>query len=249
MNNKKMIAVIVSCMILMTVMLLTACGAESPNNSALDAAAPDDDTVLTIEGTLAEKNDDQLFEQSSLLILGTVVGDAHAFQVKNAAGKTANFTDYEIEVADTLRGSSEKTSVTVRVQGGTAGGVTETYTPEPELKTGEEYLLFLYQPARGGAFNTEGDYYYILGLTQGIFQKISGNAEPLLTDVYQSQSGFKITYGELIGRADDYPVDEQYFRTEYIENQKRNLASGFITQKEYDQLMENIDTYAVVVSE
>ena len=70
-----------------------------------------------------------------------------------------------------LRGEHEKNELIVRINGGTAGGVTEVYTPSPELKIGEDYLLFLYQPARGGSFNTKGDYYCILGLTQGVFQK------------------------------------------------------------------------------
>ena len=43
------------------------------------------------------------------------------------------------------------------------------------------------------------------------------------------------------------PVDENYFRNEYIENQKRNLQNGFITQQEFDDMMANIDTYATIV--
>ena len=44
----------------------------------------------------------------------------------------------------------------------------ESRAPPPEL-AGEEYLLFLNQPSMGGAFHTLGDYYYITGVTQGVF--------------------------------------------------------------------------------
>ena len=47
--------------------------------------------------------------------------------------------------------------------------MTEVYEHSPVLSGENEYLLFLYKPARGGAYNTDGDYYYILGLTQGTF--------------------------------------------------------------------------------
>ena len=40
--------------------------------------------------------------------------------------------------------------------GGTAGNVTEIYSPAPQLAAGEEYLLFLNQPSMGGAFHTLG---------------------------------------------------------------------------------------------
>lgn len=251
-NNKKCIAVIVSCLfVVMTIMCFSACSStssiEKPNDVALDEVSPSDDAVLTIHGILEEKTEDQLFEQSSLLIIGTVKGNGNSFQVRKATGETGNFTDYEIDVANTLRGNLEQFSVVVRVRGGTAGGVTEICTPGPELKTGEEYLLFLYKPARGGDFNTEGNYYYVLGLTQGVFQKVSNNAEKLTTDVYKSQNGHEITYARIQERANEYPVNELYFRTEYIENQQRNLENGFITQAEYEQIMSNIDVYESVV--
>ena len=140
-----------------------------------------------------------------------------------------------------MRGNDSDDELTVRVQGGTIGNVTEVYEHSPVLSGENEYLLFLYKPARGGAYNTDGDYYYILGLTQGTFVMdeegdfISGTGVALPADdiaQYVNNAG---------------PVNVNYFREEYIANQKRNLETGFITQEEYDELMDEIDEYATIV--
>ena len=119
--------------------------------------------------------------------------------------------------------------------------MTEVYEHSPVLSGENEYLLFLYKPARGGAYNTDGDYYYILGLTQGTFVMdedgdfISGTGVVLPADdiaQYVNNAG---------------PVNVNDFREEYIANQKRNLETGFITQEEYDELMDEIDEYATIV--
>ena len=203
--------------------------------------------TVTIEGTLEEKSEDALFEQSSLIIRGTLNEDAEMFQIQSVSGQTSNFTDYKITAEEILRGSTDEETITVRVRGGTAGGVTEIYALAPELNAGEEYLLFLYRPAHGGAFNTEGDYYYVLGLPQGTFQRAATTAEPQAADVFVSQTGLEMTYGHILARAEEYPVDASYFRTQYIENQKRNLENGFITQAEYQTRMKELDLYADIV--
>lgn len=245
--KRKRVAAVALFLVVISILCLSACGSSSGNIGLNDAAMSEipqsDDAVLTIHGILEEKNEDQLFQQSSLLITGTV-SKSDSFQVKKTTGETGNFTDYEIDVSEILRGELKQPKVIVRVQGGTAGGVTEVYTPGPELKLDEEYLLFLYKPARGGGFNTDGDYYYILGLTQGIFQRVSSSTETAKAGVYKSQSGHEISYTRIVERATEYPVDELYFRTEYIENQKRNLENGFITNDEYEKMMTEIDVYA-----
>lgn len=200
--------------------------------------------TVYISGTLVERSLDDLYEQSALVAYGTITGQSEAFQIQNVSGPIANFTDYYFRINSTLRGSAESDTVTVRVQGGTVGNYTEVYEFSPSLEADNEYLLFLYKPGRGGAYNTAGDYYYVLGLTQGSFSEDSnGN--------FVSESGEVISQESLISalNADDLdPVDENYFRNEYIANQQRNLENGFITQEEFDEMMENIDQYATIVN-
>lgn len=199
--------------------------------------------TVYISGTLVERSLDDLYEQSALIAVGTVTGQSEAFQIKNVSGSIANFTDYYFNLNSILRGNEESDTITVRVQGGTVGNYTEVYEFSPNLETDNEYLLFLYKPGRGGAYNTEGDYYYVLGLTQGSFSEDNaGN--------FVSQSGEVLTQESLIAALDaeeSEPVNENYFRDEYIENQKRNLQNGFITQEEFDEMMTNIDHYATII--
>lgn len=250
---KKLVPIGILCVFTSIFLLLTGCnsaentGIESNSNNVENIQAAND--VLTIHGILEEKTEDQLFEQSSLIVVASVKDIGSAFRVKSSTGSLCNFTDYTVEIDTVLRGEAEEKTLTVRVQGGTVDGITEVYSPAPELKLGEEYLLFLYQPARGGSFNTTGDYYYILGLTQGVFQKYEDVLGEDNTDVYISQDDYEITYGHVEDRAYEYPIDKQYFRNEYIENQKRNLENGFISQSEYDDMMEAIDEYATIISE
>ena len=199
--------------------------------------------AVYISGSIEEKSTNDLCEQSSLIALGTITGKSEAFKIKNVSGSVANFTDYYFKVDSILRGNADSETVIVRVQGGTVGRYTEIYELSPNLEENNEYLLFLYKPGRGGAYNTEGDYYYVLGLTQGCFEKDG-------TDSFVSQNGQILSQEKLVVVLEDEAgrtVDENYFRNEYIENQKRNLQNGFITQEEFDSMMANIDVYANII--
>ena len=69
-------------------------------------------------------------------------------------------------------------------------------------------------------------------------------------DSFVSQNGQILSQEKLVVVLEDEAgrtVDENYFRNEYIENQKRNLQNGFITQEEFDSMMANIDVYANII--
>lgn len=212
------------------------------NTETAEESVPEEETaelVVTVDGIIEEKNEDQLFEQSALIIRGVIEEKSPAFQIQSVYGSVGNYTDYTVRIAELFRGEEKENRISVRLQGGTAGGYTEIHTSGPDVKVGEEYVLFLYQPGRGGAFNTEGEYYYILGLTQGIFS-LDDNG------MYVSQTGHVLALDTILKRADEYPVDPDYFRNEYIENQKLNLQNGFITAEEYQKAMDGLDIYAVI---
>ena len=194
-----------------------------------------------ISGSLVERSLEDLFSESALVVRGTVSEPSESLKIRSTRGSDAIYTDYKFDVSELLRGNDSDDELTIRVQGGTIRNVTEVYEHSPVLSGENEYLLFLYKPARGGAYNTDGDYYYILGLTQGTFVKdedgdfISGTGVVLPADdiaQYVNNAG---------------PVNVNYFREEYIANQKRNLETGFITQEEYNKLMDEIDEYAAIV--
>lgn len=204
-----------------------------------------DQIIHRIDGSLAYVSLSDLFDEATLVVQGTISDKTDAFQIESVSGSIANFTDYQFDVSSVLRGNlvDDAEYVEIRVQGGTVGNYTEIYSGTPDFNVGDSYLVFLYQPGRGGSFNTEGNYYYVLGLCQGVFSENEAGQ-------YVSQAGEELSNDYLIQSltAENNPVDPDYFRNEYIENQQRNLENGFITQDEFDQLMRDIDDYASIVS-
>jgi hypothetical protein len=200
-------------------------------------------TSVTISGIIVERTFDDLINKSCLVVNGTISEKSEAFQIESPRGSKSIHTDYTLTIDSTLRGTAAGNEIIVRVQGGTANGFTEDYENSPDFEIGKQYLLFLYQPARGGAFNLPGDYYYVLGLKQGVY-------ETSTEDTFISQFGKPLSVTELQNALDavqDVPVDLYYFRNEYITNQEKNLQTGFINEEEFAESMQNIDIYATIV--
>ena len=200
------------------------------------------ETVEYMDGLLAKRTVEDLFTMSGLVAEGVITDTAPSFWVQSPDGTRALYTDYTFRLSDVLRGQAAGETVTLRLPGGRVGTHRQVYTANPELREGEPYLLFLYRPGRGGAYNTAGDYYYILGLNQGVFSPADG-------EVYRSQSGTELDLEEALEAYGALPVRETYFREEFLQNQKANLESGFITQEEYDRMMAGLDDYAVILEE
>lgn len=197
--------------------------------------------TVYVDGSLAYYSVDDLFAGSTLVVSGTITGEPESLRVHHASvDMETNFTDYTLAVETVYRGQAAGETLTVRIYGGTAGNVTEIYSPAPQLTAGEEYLLFLNQPGMGGAFHTLGDYYYLTGVTQGVFQEDTAGG-------YTSQSGDTLSPAQLAMTRSAPPVDPAFLREEFVENQQTNLANGFLTQEEYDAAIAGMDTYATVV--
>lgn len=61
------------------------------------------------------------------------------------------------------------------------------------FKDGDDVVLFLYQPNTGGGYNTLGNYYYIVGVNQGVFYKHQPEASDE-SDVFHSVSSITYIY-------------------------------------------------------
>lgn len=115
---------------------------------------------------------DDLIEQSNLVVRGTVKNISDPFMIRGVNGiGELTYTDYDIDVSEVVRGNlpSDTRSVVVRMEGDPSNNLM-IYESAPILDKEREYLLFLQKPGMGGGFNTEGDYYYILGLRQGVYE-------------------------------------------------------------------------------
>lgn len=200
-------------------------------------------------GLLPSYSYQDLLNQAPVIVTGSVV-DASTIQIVPVGGENpAAFTDYTVEVVNALRGSlNTGEKITVRVQGEQTSNSSGVGVEDSvQFSLDDEVLLFLYQPKMGGSYNTEGDYYYILGQSQGAYQadgstyysNVVGEAIDVadLQDDLFSMSSEQKQSAENINR----------FYEEFIANQQKNLENGFITRDEFDQMMKNIQEYATVV--
>lgn len=125
--------------------------------------------------------------------------------------------------------------------GGTVGNCTEIYEGSPAFEKNQEYLLCLYQPNCGGAYNTKGDYYYVCGINQGVFTRDDSGG-------YVSLSGETLPDSRLEPKFRNVSINGDYTRKEFVENQEKNLANGFITKEEYDAAMAQLNQYAEILN-
>lgn len=236
----KKISLFLAVTCVLSLFLLPSCGKKNEKLPENDAES--DTGTYTIAGvSLVPITEDDLFRKSHLIVRATAEDDGNSFYVKNSYGVERIYTEHVFNVSETLRGE-QKDKVVVRTDGGEVNGDKKIYSPAPEIKKGSEYLLFLYNPGYGGSFNTDEDYYRILGSTQGIFESSDGE-----NYVPQYEVNEALDMETVRERADEYPIDKDLFRNEFIENQKSNLASGFIDREEYDRIISDMEIYATRV--
>jgi len=156
-RNKAFFIVPAVCVLaLVCIMLARGLGQVQSNDSATD------DSVTTVKKNmlLVEMTEEDLFERSTLVIRGKVVGQSDAFQIEPVSGgDPSNFTDYYVEVYETLRGDSAEAGevVSVRTEGGFTNNLNVICDETAELQIDDEVLLYLYRSGMGAGNNTEGD--------------------------------------------------------------------------------------------
>ena len=204
------------------------------------ANMPEKPYVHMMSGSLAPVEPEELFSNSQLVVVGKATGESQSLLIRSVDGGEMIHTDTFFEVSEVLRGETDKSILALRHMGGSVGNETLIFDNAPELKEGQEYVLFLYNPNMGGGFNAAGDHYYIYGAVQGM---LTANEDGM----YEIEDDMVLSKDELIEKINEYPVDKDHFRNEFIDNQKGNLESGFITKEDYDKMMKDLDVYATVV--
>ena len=230
------------------VLLMTISG--TPDDPPAEQAPQTMHKSGLIEGYTYE----DLLEKSPVIVLGRVAEQADPVQIMAAGnGGVSNFTDYTVEVLDGLRGGfSSGDELTVRVEGGEANGLNVVVEEAPELHEDDVFLMFLYAPEMGGGYNTQGDYYYVVGVNQGLFENAenvsASEAEEGATLVNPTDISLTLPSlkADLSARSGQVTASAGSYE-EFLENQQKNLESGFITQEEYDRLLEEVGQYATIV--
>lgn len=229
---------------LLCFVFLAGCGAADKEMTDGEGADESGEEIINVSsGSIVEKSLEDLMLQAGLVAEGTIVDISDGFYIQHAIGSTKEiYTDYTLRVDTVYRGEPYADKVTIRCEGGTVGKETLIAEQSPKLEMDESYLLFLYQPGRGGSYNTQGDYYYVAGLIQGVFSKHG--------EIYTAQDYESITQEEFeakLKEMENEPVNESYSRDTFVRNQKANLDSGFMSQEEYDAAMDSLDQYATIV--
>jgi hypothetical protein len=116
--------------------------------------------------TLEQLSMAQMIQQSTAIVRAKVTGSFAA----NRNGTI--YTFYRLQVTENLK-STTPASAEVAVPGGALGRMTQSVAGAPELKTGGEYVLFLWT-SRSGLTQ-------IIGLSQGAFDVRTSGGSALLS--------------------------------------------------------------------
>ena len=218
--------------------------------------------VAVISSVLADMTQEELVEESSLVITAKLVDKSSAFQIKSVGGGVSNFTDYYFEPKTVLRGEVDGSPISVRVNEGVSGNLEVVNEISYDFEIGNEYMLFLYQPSYGGGFTTEGDYYYVTGSQLGVYKLNStqtrSNDKVYQSVIYSNESNIPNTaspislssFSAKVSQINETtpPQDDLDYQL-FLKAQQENLESGFISQEEYEQFIAESQQYATILPE
>jgi len=246
-------AVLAGCILLMS---LAACAqSDHPIVESAEAAHPPESIASNLEEELFEVHtfatfryysQEDLMEESALVVRGTVINVSHPFFIENIySGGQDIFTDYLIEVHEVLRGETDQTEIIVRTMGGVTNEIVSTTNFHPNFRIGTQYLLFLGMLG-GGDFDVPGEYYAILGGLQGIFSTTADPSETRgLTVFDQAVGGEFFGLGELRDEIEavnaEVPIpDEDYYREMGRRNMQQSIDNGVFTMTD-EEFYESVN--------
>lgn len=120
--------------------------------------------------TLEQLTLDDMSQKSTAIVRAKVTG---SHSVSRGAGRGADiYTYYQLQVLETWKSpdlAHRLITTEVAVPGGVADGIRQIVTGAPELKPGQEYVIFLWT-SRSGLTQ-------IIGLSQGVFKLSEESSE------------------------------------------------------------------------
>lgn len=137
--------------------------------------------------TLEQLTLDDMAQKSTAIVRARVAG-SHA-----GTRGTNIYTFFELQVIETWKSSGQinsQNTIEVAVPGGAFDGIRQNVTGAPELKPGQEYVLFLWT-SRSGLTQ-------VIGLSQGLFkvsEESSGKAvaqRPAASELMLNRSGLPV---------------------------------------------------------
>ena len=125
--------------------------------------------VLPISSaTLERLSLDDMITRSTTIVRGKVAASWAAYT------GSVIYTHYQIQVSEQFKGTPQN-SVEVMLPGGTAKGLSQSFSGSPVLQQGDEFVFFLW--------TSKGGITWITGLTQGLFSlsPADAGADPMAT--------------------------------------------------------------------
>jgi len=118
--------------------------------------------------TLERLSLDDMITRSTAIVRGKVTASWAAFT------GSVIYTHYQVQVSEQFKGTA-RSSVEVMVPGGSAKGLSQSFSGSPVLHQGDEFVFFLWTGNQGIT--------WITGLTQGLFALASGDVatDPVAT--------------------------------------------------------------------
>jgi hypothetical protein len=114
--------------------------------------------ALAADGaTLQQLSLDQMSQLATSVVRARITGISTGTQTNS--GSSIIYTSYSISVSEIWKGAA---AIGFVLPGGTASGQKQSFPGVPELRIGDEYVLFLWKSPTTGLVHS-------LGLTQGIF--------------------------------------------------------------------------------
>ena len=133
--------------------------ANEKEEGSFDKEADYNEIQVCFEGQ--SKSTQEMYDKSEIVIVGKVVDQTVQTRIDMA------FTMSTIEVNMVYKGSVEVSTLTVLQTGGSIGEITTPYIEGSVLEIGEEKLFYL-RKADEASCQKYGEYYIIMGGTQGI---------------------------------------------------------------------------------
>jgi hypothetical protein len=143
--------------------------------------------------TLEQLTLDEMAQKSTAIVRARVTGSHTG---THGSRGTDIYTYFQLQVIETWKSGGQKTTE-VAVPGGAFGGIRQSVTGAPELKPGQEYVLFLWT-SRSGLTQ-------VIGLSQGLF-KVSEEGSAGGTGVAMVQ---RPAASELMLNRSGLPVDDR----------------------------------------
>ena len=176
--KRKNVIVLSLCIVLVAVISVSTVGIVSIyKGNAQDINGPENNTVV-LSGSYIAMYTDTIDDYADIVVRATVTQKGELYMPdmslpqKYSQPDYVPRTDYTLEVSEVYKGNPAE-NIIVRVMGGTYDGIEYKLDRDPELKVGDEYVLFLRE---GDMYKKSEDdlHYEILAVSAGCFKVENG---------------------------------------------------------------------------